>query len=333
LSLPEFKLLRPRSLEEAVDHLDTYAGNVRVLAGGTDLIPSMRQKLFEPQFVLDLRGNAALRGIKQLGDGSVEIGALTPLRSVERSDYLRQHYPVLTEAAATVASPVLRNMGTIGGNICLDTRCLWYNQSLTWRKGCGFCIKKEGDLCHVAPGGTKCWAAFSGDTPPALLCLNAEIEIASAAGVRRVALNDFYTGLGDDYRKLQPNELVTRVILPASSAGYRGVYRKLRVRGSIDYPLAGVAVVMKRSSNGHGVGHIIDARVGITAVNPAPLLVKGADDLLNGNVVDETIAAAVGDLAARIAKPLTTSALTPEYRREMIRVFAKRAILAAAALN
>jgi 4-hydroxybenzoyl-CoA reductase subunit beta len=333
LSLPEFKLLRPRSLEEAVDHLDTYAGNVRVLAGGTDLIPSMRQKLFEPQFVLDLRGNAALRGIKQLGDGSVEIGALTPLRSVERSDYLRQHYPVLTEAAATVASPVLRNMGTIGGNICLDTRCLWYNQSLTWRKGCGFCIKKDGDLCHVAPGGTKCWAAFSGDTPPALLCLNAEIEIASAAGVRRVALNDFYTGLGDDYRKLQPNELVTRVILPASSAGYRGVYRKLRVRGSIDYPLAGVAVVMKRSSNGHGVGHIIDARVGITAVNPAPLLVKGADDLLNGNVVDETIAAAVGDLAARIAKPLTTSALTPEYRREMIRVFAKRAILAAAALN
>ena len=126
-----------------------------------------------------------------------------------------QHYPVLTEAAATVASPVLRNMGTIGGNICLDTRCLWYNQSLTWRKGCGFCIKKDGDLCHVAPGGTKCWAVFSGDTPPALLCLNAEIEIASAAGMRRIPLSDFYTGLGDNYRKLQANELVTRVFLPA----------------------------------------------------------------------------------------------------------------------
>lgn len=333
MSLPEFKLLRPRSVEEAVGHLDTYAGNVRLLAGGTDLIPSMRQKLFEPEFVLDLRGIAALRGIKQQPDGSVEIGALTPLRAIERSDFLHQHYPVLTQAAATVASPVLRNMGTIGGNICLDTRCLWYNQSLTWRKGCGFCIKKDGDLCHVAPGGTKCWAAFSGDTPPALLCLNAEIEIASAAGSRRVKLNDFYTGLGENYRKLQPNELVTRVILPASSAGYRGVYRKLRVRGSIDYPLAGVAVVMKRSSNGHGAGYITDARVGITAVNPAPLLVKGADDLLAGKIVDEPIAAAVGDLAARIAKPLTTSALTPEYRREMIRVFTKRAILAAAALN
>jgi 4-hydroxybenzoyl-CoA reductase subunit beta len=238
---------------------------------------------------------------------------------------LRQHYPVLADAAAHVASPVLRNMGTIGGNICLDTRCLWYNQSLTWRKGCGFCIKKDGDLCHVAPGGTKCWAVFSGDTPPALLCLNAEIEIANARGTRRVLLRDFYTGLGDNYRKLQPNELVTRVFLPASAAGYHGVYRKLRVRGSIDYPLAGVAVVMKRAN-----GRVADARIGITAVNPAPLLVEGAGELLLGRAVDEALAEAVGDLAAKSAKPLTTSALTPEYRREMIRLFTKRAVLAAA---
>jgi 4-hydroxybenzoyl-CoA reductase subunit beta len=297
---------------------------IRVIAGGTDLIPSMRQKLFEPEYVLDLRGISEMRGIRPQADGGVEIGALTTLRDIERSDFLRQHYQVLTEAAGTVASPVLRNMGTIGGNICLDTRCLWYNQSLTWRKGCGFCIKKDGDLCHVAPGGTKCWAAFSGDTPPALLCLNVEIEIASPAGVRRIALNEFYTGLGDSYRRLQPNELVTRVFLPESSANYRGVYRKLRVRGSIDYPLAGVAVVMKRTN-----GHIDDARVGITAVNPAPMLVQGVGEMLAGKALDETLAEAVGDLAARTAKPLTTSALTPEYRREMIRVFTKRAILAA----
>lgn len=326
MSLPEFRLLRPRTLEEALAHLATHKGNIRVLAGGTDLIPSMRQKLFEPQYVLDLRGISNLRGINPQADGGVEIGALTTIRTIERSDFLRQRYPVLTEAASTVASPVLRNMGTIGGNICLDTRCLWYNQSLTWRKGCGFCIKKDGDLCHVAPGGTKCWAAFSGDTPPALLCLNAEIEIASADGTRCIPLVDFYTGLGDNYRALQPHELVTRILLPASSAGYRGVYRKLRVRGSIDYPLAGVAVVMKRSN-----GHVADARVGITAVNPAPLLVKGATALLAGKAIDEAMAEAVGDLAARISKPLTTSALTPEYRREMIRVFTKRAILAAAA--
>ena len=325
MSLLQFKLLRPCSVEEAVGYLGAYAGSIRVLAGGTDLIPSMRQKLFEPAYVLDLSGTTALRGIISLAEGGVEIGALTTLRAIERSAFLREHYPVLTEAAASVASPVLRNMGTIGGNICLDTRCLWYNQSLTWRKGCGFCIKKDGDLCHVAAGGTKCWAAFSGDTPPALLCLNAQIEVASASGLRRVPLCEFYTGLGDNYRRLQPDEIVTRVFLPASSAGYRGVYRKLRVRGSIDYPLAGVAVVMKGSN-----GHVADARIGITAVNPAPVLVKGASELLAGKVIDDILAEAVGDLAAKTAKPLTTSALTPEYRREMIRVFTKRAVLAAA---
>jgi 4-hydroxybenzoyl-CoA reductase subunit beta len=328
LSLPQFKLLRPHRLQEAIDSLGKHANNVRVLAGGTDLIPSMRQKLFEPEYVLDLRGITEIRGINPHSDGGVEIGALTTLSSIEKSQFLRRQYPVLTEAAATVASPVLRNMGTIGGNICLDTRCLWYNQSLTWRKGCGFCIKKDGDLCHVAPGGTKCWAAFSGDTPPALLCLEAEIEIVSPRGARRIPLRDFYTGLGDTYRKLQPNELVTRVFLPAWSANYGGVYRKLRVRGSIDYPLAGVAVVMKRSN-----GHVADARVALTAVNPAPMLVNGASDALAGKVLDEVLAETVGDLAARTAKPLTTSALTPEYRREIIRIFTKRAVLAAAGLN
>jgi 4-hydroxybenzoyl-CoA reductase subunit beta len=338
LSLPQFKLLRPRTVEEAVSLLAKHSDrvvaddspahatshNVRIVAGGTDLIPSMRQKLFEPQYVLDIRRIADLKGIRQQGSG-VEIGALTALTSIEHSDLLRRRYPVLTEAAATVASPLLRNMGTIGGNICLDTRCLWYNQSLTWRKGCGFCIKKDGNLCHVAPGGSKCWAAFSGDTPPALLCLNAEIEIASASGLRRLPLRDFYTGDGIAYRNLQPDELVTRVFLPESSVDYKGCYRKLRVRGSIDYPLAGIAVVIKRSN-----GHVEHGRVAITAVNPAPLLVKGASELLAGKIVDEALANAVGDLAAKIAKPLTTSALTPEYRREMIRLLTKRAVLAAA---
>jgi 4-hydroxybenzoyl-CoA reductase subunit beta len=354
LSLPQFKLLRPHGVSQALECLVKYSAPekpaeisrapesrwplslgssgastqyspLRVVAGGTDLIPSMKQKLFEPEYVLDLRAIRELRGIRPQPDGGVEIGALTTLREIERSDVLQQHYPVLTEAAATVASPVLRNMGTIGGNICLDTRCLWYNQSLTWRKGCGFCIKKDGDMCHVAPGGTKCWAAFSGDTPPALLCLDGELELASAAGTRRVALRDFYTGLGDNYRNLRPNELLTRVFLPASAAGFTGVYRKLRVRGSIDYPLAGVAVVMRRSN-----GHITDARIGITAVNPAPSLVAGASELLAGKIVDESLAEAAGDMAAKSSKPLTTSALTPEYRREMIRVFTKRAVLAAA---
>jgi 4-hydroxybenzoyl-CoA reductase subunit beta len=324
LSLPQFKLLRPRTVEEAVAFLARHSGNIRVLAGGTDLIPSMQQKLFEPEFVLDLRRVVGIKGIRETDEG-IEIGALTALGEIERSNFLRRHYSVLTAAATTVASPVLRNMGTIGGNICLDTRCLWYNQSLTWRKGCGFCIKKDGDLCHVAPGGTKCWAAFSGDTPPALLCLDAEIEIANAAGLRRMVLRDFYTGDGVAYRQLDPGDLLTRVILPASAAGRRGVYRKLRVRGSIDYPLAGVAVALRRLN-----GRVLEGRVALTAVNPGPVLVKGASDALAGKIISQEVAEAIGDLAAKTAKPLTTSALTPEYRREMIRVFTRRALLEAA---
>src|SRR6267154_2078239 len=325
MSLSEFQLLRPRTLREALAFLTEHSESLRVLAGGTDLLPSMGQKLFEPEHLLDLRQLPELKGIRQTEQGT-EIGALTTLHEIERSQFLREHYPVLVEAAKTVASPVLRNMGTIGGNICLDTRCLWYNQSLAWRKSCGFCIKKDGDLCHVAPGGTKCWAAFSGDPPAELLCLNAEIEIVGPKGFRRMPLQQFYTGDGMNYRKLQPNELVTRVFLPAESADYRGVYRKLRVRGSIDYPLAGVAVVMKRSN-----GHVADARIAMTAVNPAPMLVERAGEMLIGKTIDDALAEAAGDAAARTAKPLTTSALTPEYRREMIRVFTKRAVLAAAA--
>jgi 4-hydroxybenzoyl-CoA reductase subunit beta len=280
----------------------------------------MRQRLFEPQYVMDLRLLSDLKRIRETEHG-VEIGALTTLREIEGSKVLQRDYPVLVEAAKTVASPLIRNMSTIGGNICLDTRCLWYNQSLAWRKSCGFCIKKDGDLCHVAPGGAKCWATFSGDTPPALLCLDAQIEIASASSTRRIPLRDFYTGEGDAYRNLQPEELVTRVFLPRASAGYRGAYRKLRVRGSIDYPLAGVAVALKKTN-----GHIEDLRIGLTAVNPAPILVNVGS--LKEEVFGKELAEAAGELAARTAKPLTTSALTPEYRREMIRVFTAKTVLA-----
>ena len=167
----------------------------------------MRQRLFDPRYVIDLRLLSDFKGIRETEHG-VEIGALTTLREIEGSELLRRDYPVLVEAAKTVASPLIRNMSTIGGNICLDTRCLWYNQSLAWRKSCGFCIKKDGDLCHVAPGGAKCWATFSGDTPPALLCLDAQIEIASASSTRHIPLRDFYTGEGDAYRKLQPEFLL-----------------------------------------------------------------------------------------------------------------------------
>ena len=326
MALPEFQLLRPRSLGEALDLLQRHGSDAQIAAGGTDLIPSLRQHLFSPRYVLDIRGIAELRGIQARPGSGTSIGALTTLAEIEHSRHIRDSYPVLQAAAATVASPILRNMGTLGGNICLDTRCLWYNQSLTWRKSCGFCIKKDGDLCHVAPGGSKCWAAFSGDTPPALLCLKAELEIAGPSGVRRIPLSEFYTSVGDARMKLERNEILSRVLLPESTAGFRGVYRKLRLRGSIDYPLAGVAVALQSNN-----GHIAAGRVAITAVNPAPLLVKGAEQALAGRTLDAELAEQIGELAAKTARPLTTSALTPEYRREMIRVFARRVLLEAAA--
>jgi 4-hydroxybenzoyl-CoA reductase subunit beta len=322
MSLPEFQYLRPRSIDEAVEMLGKHAPDVQILAGGTDLLPSLKQQLFAPHYLVDLGGVRELRAILP-ADGGLQIGAMTTLTNLERSREVAQRYPVLHEAVKTVASPVLRNMGTVGGNICLDTRCLWYNQSLAWRKSCGFCIKKDGDLCHVAPGGSKCWAAFSADTPPALLCLESEIEIASPRGVRRMSLAEFYNNDGVDRMKLAKDELLTRVILPARTAGWRGVYRKLRVRGSIDYPLAGVAVALQRN------GTVSEARIAITGVNPAPLLVRA--DSLTGRELSDELAAQVADVAAKAAKPLTTSALTPEYRREVVRVFTRRALLAAGA--
>lgn len=327
MSLPSFKLLRPRNILEAVSYLAKHGGDLQILAGGTDLLPSMKQRLFTPAYVMDIRGIEDLNGIHFHPGLGVEIGALTPLSVIEDSELIRRDYRVLHEAAATVASPILRNMGTIGGNICLDTRCVWYNQSLQWRRSCGFCIKKDGDLCHVAPGGKKCWAAFSGDTPPALLCLGAEIEIAGPKGFRRVPIRDFYTNIGDARMKLVHNEMVTRVFLPESSAGWKGSYMKLRLRGSIDYPLAGVAVAVKQNG-----GPVEAARLAITGVNPAPLLVASAEHALLGKQIDEHAATVVGELAAKTAKPLTTSALTPEYRREVVKVYAKRAVMALASI-
>ena len=326
MSLPTFQLLCPKHLDEVVSLLSQHANEVKVIAGGTDLLPSMKQKLFTPPFLLDLRGVDELRGIRTMPDGSVGIGALTTLAELERSPLIRRDYQVLFQAARTVASPVLRNMGTLGGNICLDTRCLWYNQSLLWRKSCGFCLKKDGDLCHVAPRSKTCWAVFSGDTPPALLCLGAEVEIASTNLVRRVPIADFYVNDGIVRFDLSPDEIVTRVHIPPHSRGWLGSYQKLRVRGSIDYPLAGVAVALKLRQ-----GRVEDARMAITAVNPAPHLVKDVDRTLLGMEVNAELAEQIGEIAGRTAKPLTTSALTPEYRREMIKVFARRAVIETAA--
>ena len=320
MSLPEFQLLRPRNLAEAIELLERHRGEIQVIAGGTDLLPSLKQKLFAPRYLLDVKPLAELRYI---GNGAgLEIGALASVASVAGSREVRRGFPVLAEAARTVASPVLRNMGTLGGNLCLDTRCLWYNQSRFWRQSCGFCLKKDGPVCHVAPGSQRCWAAYSGDTAPALLALGAEIEIASPRGMRRLPLVEFYTGDGMARMKLAGDEILTRIFVPPASQGMGGAYLKFRLRGSIDYPLAGVAAAIRLAPDGTCEW----GRVAVTALNPAPLVIPGSEEALRHARLDEQLLERLAQLAGSAIKPLATSASTPEYRREIARVFVRRAV-------
>lgn len=322
MSLPEFALARPASLAAALRVLAQHGPEAMIIAGGTDVVPNLNMRLFTPRVLLDIKGIGELKGIDWSPQRGLRIGALTSLTEIVESPLIREKFGVLAEAAAVVASPLQRNMATIGGNLCLETRCLWYNQSYFWRKACGFCLKKDGDVCHVAPGGKRCWAVWSGDSAPALLTLDAEIEIAGPRGDRRLPLKDFYRNDGMERIALEKDEVLTAVHLPAETAGLRGRYLKLRVRNSIDYPLAGVAVAMKTDD----YGTCLEARVALTAVNPAPRLVERAADLLVGSKLDPERLEELAHEVIRTAKPLTTSVSTPEYRREMIRVFTKRAV-------
>ncbi len=321
MSLPTFEVVRPRSLDAALGALDRYGADAQMVAGGTDLIPSMRQGLFAPRILLDLKGLRDLDFIHFEPGQDLEIGALTRISPLAESSVLAKHFPVLHEAARTIASPLLRNMGTLGGNLCLDTRCVYYNQSGFWRGSLGYCIKKDGTRCLVAPGSSMCWAAFSGDTAPALLTLGATVELASPRGERSVPLSDFYVNDGLLRMNKAHDEIVIGVRVPASSAGWSGTYKKLRIRQSIDYPLAGVAAAMKKDAD----GTCLEARIALTAVNPAPKLVTAAA-LLQGRRYDPGLVDEVAHEAIRTAKPLRTSASTMEYRRHMVRVFARRAL-------
>ena len=293
-----------------------------MIAGGTDLVPSLKQGLFSPRALVDLKGLRELDFIRFDPERGLEIGALATIAAIAASPLLASQFPVLHEASRTVASPLLRNMGTLGGNLCLDTRCLYYNQSSFWRGALGGCIKKDGTVCHVAPGGERCWAAFSGDLAPALLALDASVELVSPRGARRLPLAGLYVNDGLARLEKARDEILTVVRVPAGNAGWRGAYRKLRIRQSIDYPLAGVAVVMQKSEG----GECLAARVALTAVNPAPRLVPAAERL-SGQAYSAELAGEIAREAIRVAKPLRTSASTMEYRRHMVKVFVKRAIL------
>lgn len=321
MSMPAFSVLRPRGLEEALEQVAARSTEAMLVAGGTDVVPNLRMKLFEPRTLVDLKGLRELAGFTFDSEQGLRIGALTTIATLAESPLIQQHYPVLALAAGTIASPPLRNMGTLGGNLCLETRCLWYNQSYFWRKTCGFCLKKDGEVCHVAPGGKFCWAVWSGDSAAALLTLDAEIEIAGPRGSRRISLARFYKNNGMDRIDLARDEILTAVNVPARMAGYRGSYQKLRIRSSIDYPLAGVALAMKCRN-----GTCEDARIGLTAVNPAPVRIEEASRLLAGRSYSAELADAVAQAVIRTGKPLKTSVSTPEYRREALQVFTRRAL-------
>lgn len=316
MTLPLFDLYVPTRLADALSFYTKHHESTKIIAGGTDIVPSLKQKLFEPKFLLDIKAIPELHGIREESDGTTRIGALTTISELARSPFLRREFPVLTSAAATVAGPSLRNVGTLGGNICLDTRCYWYNQSYFWRKSCGFCIKKDGSLCHVAPGSKTCWAVYSGDTAAALLTVNASLLLASANGERVISLKDFFVNDGAVRNRLASGEILIQVLIPPEARGYAGHYEKFRLRGSVDYPLAGVAVAMKKPN-----GSIEDLRVALTAVNPLPVL-------LPNPLKDMQLESIPGiqKLAKRTAKPLKTSASTMDYRRHMIEVMVKRSL-------
>lgn len=318
--LPSFHFHRPATIPAALDLLAAHGAAAKLMAGGTDLVPSLKQGLFAPQHVVDLTAIPALAAVTREPQGDWLLGATVRIHQIAADPEIRRYFPVLAAAAAQIASPVLRRMGTLGGNLCLDTRCLWYNQSLLWRQSCGFCLKKDGAVCHVAPGGRRCWAAFSADTAPALLALGASIEITGPSGSRWLPLADLYTGAGDHPLRLAAGEILTRVRLPAASAGMRGSYQKFRIRNSIDYPLAALALALRRQPGG-----AVIARLALTAVNPAPVLVSGIGACLSGPAPD--VAAAV-QLVNRAAKPLATATVPSAYRREMIKLHARRALAA-----
>lgn len=322
MSLPSFRILQPRNVAEACRMLEQHGSDAMIIAGGTDVIPNLQMRLFTPHFLIDIKPLRELSTIEFSARNGLRIGATTTLTHVLDSPWLADKFAVLSSAISTIAGPLQRNMGTIGGNLCLETRCRWYNQSQFWRQSLGGCLKKDGEICHVAPGGQFCWAAWSGDSAPAFLALDAEIEIANVAGTRRVPLTEFYKNDGKDRIALARNEMLTAIHVPARAAGRRGVYHKLRVRDSIDYPLAGVAVVMDVD----GSGICRDARVALSAVNPAPVLVGDAATALIGRKWSRELAEEIAHAAIRTGKPLTTSGSTPVYRREMVRVFTRRAL-------
>ena len=314
LPLPPFELHQPVSTAQATALLSDLE-KPRIISGGTDLLPSMKYGLFTPPHLVSTRRIESFSAISGTEE-CLSIGAGATLSSVSAHPWVRRHYPTLATACSTVATPTIQEMGTLGGNVMLDTRCLWYNQSTFWRNALGGCLKCEGEICHVAPKGQGCYAVHSADTVVVLLLLNAELELASVRGTRRMPLESFYTDDGIHWASLEPGELLTRIVLPPPPRA-RLAFRKLRARGSIDYPLLLTAVRVDLDEHNQPSG----GRVVLSALGPRPIEVSD---------VSESIAQSKHEEAAEIAWsqafPLPTHQWSTPWRKKMVRVEVGRAL-------
>ena len=328
-ALPDIEVLSPTTLAGVLEARRAHP-QASLLGGGTDLVVNIRRGIVEPPVLIEMNGVAELRAIRANAEG-LEIGASATLTDISQHPGVIAHYPVVAEAAASIAGPTHRNMGTLGGNLCLDTRCIFYNQSHWWRSANNHCLKTVGDICHVAPKSRGvCFATFSGDLAPALMVLGAEVEIASANGSpRTLPLRDLYigdarhdgSGRGDGkhYLALGPSELVIAV-RAKGMFGLRSAYDKIRIRRSIEYPVAGVAVAQRRESD-----VLADLRIAITGTNPRPVLLDSTQDLCGGPLDDRVLKGLDALVRDQIMSMKTT--FTPgHYRRRMAGVLARRLV-------
>src|SRR5688572_3627966 len=320
LRLHSYEFHRPRSLDAALELVAAHPDDAMLIAGGTDVMPNMKHRLFTPNHVIGIKGLPELRGIYTTPDELV-IGASETLSDVAHNPLVRQHAPSLAQAAGSVAGPQLRNMGTIGGNICLDTRCTYYNQTFFWRDALGFCLKKDGTVCHVTKVGKKCVAAHSADTPPVLMTLNAVVELASPLGTRSVTVENFFIADGIWNTVRRRDEIVTRVRIPLPRPSVVTSFTKVRQRNSIDFPLLNIAVAADLESD-----VVRDMRIVISALGSRPRAVSGLDKAAIGQALTAETIDAAAERAFQQCHPLENIIVDPDWRREMVRVYVRRAL-------
>jgi 4-hydroxybenzoyl-CoA reductase subunit beta len=323
MRLPRFRYLAPRTVAEAAAALGDLGPEAAPLAGGTDLLPNMKRRQQTPGTVVGLRGVAGLHGCSGAPDRGLSVGPMTRLSALERDPAVLAGWPALARAAALVATPALRNMATLGGNLCLDTRCTYYDQSQEWRESIGYCMKKDGETCWVAPSSDRCFAVSSSDTAPMLCALGAEVSLVSRAGERRIALHDLYSDDGARPFTRRPDELLAAIHLPPVQPGERATYLKLRRRGSIDFPVVGVAARVRLRAD--GVVESATVFMGAVGSRPQPA-VAAVSFLVGRRLGDEDVLREAAKLAADVAKPLHNTDFTVGWRKQAAREYAARAL-------